>query len=71
VFLDMLISVAQTALMTLERYRPLLLRASALLSPLVLALGLAHFGLPGAAGSMGIARALPPLEAQRAIVGLS
>lgn len=62
VFLDMLLSVAQTALMTLERYRPLLLlRASALLSPLVLALGLAHFGLPGAAWGMGMARVLPPL----------
>ena len=62
VFLDMLLSVAQTALMTLERYRPLLLlRATALLSPLVLALGLAHFGLPGAAWGMGIARVLPPL----------
>jgi hypothetical protein len=37
------------------------LRATALLSPLVLALGLDHFGLLGAAWGVGIARVLPPL----------
>jgi O-antigen/teichoic acid export membrane protein len=62
VFLDMLLGVAQTTLMTLERYRPLLiLRATALCSPLVLAVTLERFGLVGAAWGMSFLRVLPPL----------
>lgn len=62
VFLDMSLGVAQTTLMTLDRFRPLLLlRATALSSPLVLALALPRFGLMGAAWGMGLVRVLPPL----------
>jgi O-antigen/teichoic acid export membrane protein len=62
VFLDMILGVAQTALMTLERYRPvLLLRLTAFLSLPVMALLLPRYGLLGVAWGFGLVRILPPL----------